>query len=58
MKIIHLGELNCWAVAEYPDGEEQLPTIKTFATHEQAKEYKRGNKPSLLTKFKLLFERH
>jgi len=57
MKIIRLPELHCWAAVEFP--EDDLPTIlDLFHTEREAKEYKAGNKPSLLSKVKLYFERH
>jgi hypothetical protein len=56
MKTIKCKELNVWVVAEYNQGDEQLPQLTAFNTREEAREYTKGNKPSLLSKFKLFFE--
>lgn len=57
MKTVRIAELNIWAVAEYPNGEDQLPSLQVFNTRDEAREYVKGNKPSLLSKVKLHFER-
>lgn len=57
MKIAQIPELKIWVVADYQDGEDQLPHLEVFSTREEAREYTKGNKPSLLSKFKLYFER-
>jgi len=50
-------ELGCWVVAEFNDGEDQLPTITPFNTKKECDEYRAGKKPSKLTLHKLVFER-
>lgn len=56
MRVIKIDELNCWAVSEQGENDE-LPTVITFKTRNEAREYQRGNKPSLLSRLRLHFER-
>lgn len=56
MLMQRIPEFGCWAVAEYKDGESQLPIITAFITRDQARDYMRGQSPSLLSKFKLHLE--
>lgn len=56
MKIDRLKDTGIWVVIQENDG--QLPTIlDVFHTKKEAQEYIKGNKPSLLSRFKLHFER-
>lgn len=57
MKPIRVKDLGLWIVADYSDGEDQLPSIQAFYTREEAREYAKGNKPTLLSKIRLFFER-
>lgn len=53
MKIERLAEY--WVVVETV--ENDLPILVPFYTREEARRYVRSNKPTLLSKFKLYYER-
>jgi hypothetical protein len=56
-KIVRVGELDIWIVADYIYGMDQLPEVTAFNSRDEARSFVRGNKPSLLSKFRLFFER-